>query len=114
MLSQSHTATSVKSIPSVTYPEVAVSYLTSKAHTSSTSTLQAVYYAGVEHEIADQSFLDIISLANIFEAVNAAAHQYMHCTPSEDRIILLLLSTKSSLPEYMTHKHHDFVTQNML
>ena len=107
LLSLPHKATSVRSIPSVTSPGGAISHLTTKAHTSLTAILQAIYHAGVEHGVAHQSFLDSISPVNISEAVKAVAHQYMDCTPCEDRMVIALLPTQPSLPEYMPNFVND-------
>ena len=102
-----HKATSVRSIPSVTSPGGAISHLKTKSHTSLTAILQAIYHAGVEHGVAHQSSLDSISPVNISEAVKAVAHQYMDCTPCEDRMVIAVLSTQPCLPEYMPNFVND-------
>ena len=63
LLSLPHKATSVRTIPSVTSPRGAVSYLTGSTHESLTAILQAVHYVGVEYGIAHHPFLDSISLS---------------------------------------------------
>ena len=102
-----HKATSVRSIPSVTSPGGAISYLTTKAHTSLTTIMQAIYHAGLENGIDHQSFLDNVSMIHIFEAVKATAHQYMDSTPSEDRMVIALLPTQLDVPEYMPNFVND-------
>ena len=45
-------------------------------------------------------------MIHISEAVKATSH-HMDCTPSEDRVVIALLPTQPSLPEYMPNFVND-------
>ena len=98
---------SVKSVPSITSPGGAITHLAKSAQGSLVAIMQALYYAGLEHGVAHQSFMDSIGTIHISEAVKAPAHQYVDCAATEDRKVMSHLPDSPSLPEYMPNFVND-------